>query len=131
MMEDNNVLNETYQKTKNELQSEIAQLEGKLKEQSKVEESLKSELERLKAEITENNDFKIRHKEELSKSEALRKEEVHRSVIMEEIRLIACFINYPIGYFSSVILMIFFVLNVNDVISLKASEQQLLEKRQN
>ena len=62
-MEDNDVLNETYQKTKNEFQSEILKLEGKLKEQSKVEESLRSEIENLKAEIAENNGLKIRQKE--------------------------------------------------------------------
>lgn len=84
-MEDNVVLNETYQKTKNEFQSEILQLEGKLKEQINVEESLRSEIETLKAEVAENSGLKIRHRElevELSKSEAQRKEEVHQSVII-------------------------------------------------
>lgn len=82
IMEDNNVLNETYQKTKNEFQSAILQLEEKLKEQSKVEESLRFEIENLKADIAENNGLKIRQKEleeELSKSEALRKEEVNQN----------------------------------------------------
>ena len=82
IVEDNNVLNETYQKTKNDFQSEILRLEEKLKEQSKVEESLRSEIENLKADIAENNGLKIRHKEledELSKSEALRKDEVHQN----------------------------------------------------
>lgn len=81
IMEDNNVLNETYQKTKNEFQSEILQLEGKLKEQSKLEDALRSEIESLKAEIAENNGLKIRLKEleeELSKSEAQRKDEVYQ-----------------------------------------------------
>lgn len=110
-MEDNNVLNETYQKTKNEFQSEILQLEGKLKEQSKVEESLRSEIESLKAEIAEHNGLKIRHKEleeELTKSEALHKEEVHQSVIIGRNKT-EDFINFPFGQFYSEILLIFCV----------------------
>ncbi|KAJ0087791.1 hypothetical protein Patl1_33228 [Pistacia atlantica] len=50
VMEENNLLNETYQNAKTELQSLISQLEGQLQQQKAIEVTLKSEIESLKSE---------------------------------------------------------------------------------
>ena len=50
-MDEKNLLNETHQNTKKELQSIILQLEGELKEHKENVDALKCESENLKAEI--------------------------------------------------------------------------------
>ncbi|KAL4340639.1 hypothetical protein GQ457_08G015320 [Hibiscus cannabinus] len=63
LMEENNLLNETHQNTKKELQSIILQLEEQLKDQKENEESLKLEIGNLKAEIAERSSLQTRVKE--------------------------------------------------------------------
>lgn len=78
--EEKNLLNETNQNLKKELQSVIFDLEEKLKEQQKNEESLRSEVETLKIEISEKSVLQSRLKEieeQLIKSESRLNEEVH------------------------------------------------------
>jgi len=53
VMEENNLLNETYQNGKKELQSVIIQLEEELMGQKANEDALKSQIESLKAEVAE------------------------------------------------------------------------------
>lgn len=79
-MDENQLLNETYQNAKNELQSVILQLEGQLKDNKSNEVALKSENENLKVEIAEKSLLQTRLKEleeQLVKTEARLKEEVH------------------------------------------------------
>ncbi|KAH7533609.1 hypothetical protein FEM48_Zijuj04G0149900 [Ziziphus jujuba var. spinosa] len=81
VMDENQLLNETYQNAKNELQSVILQLEGQLKENKSNEVALKSENENLKVEIAEKSLLQTRLKEleeQLVKTEARLKEEVER-----------------------------------------------------
>ncbi|CAK9151471.1 unnamed protein product [Ilex paraguariensis] len=79
VMEENNLLNETYKNATKELQTVILQLEGQLKEQKSSEDALKAELEILKAEIGEKSVLQNRLKEleeQLSIAKARVKEEV-------------------------------------------------------
>ena len=55
LMEENNLLNETHQNAKKELQAFIATLEEQVKEHTANETSVKAELESLKAQIEENS----------------------------------------------------------------------------
>lgn len=80
VMDENNLLNDTHQTTKKELQSVIVQLEGQLKESKENVYALKSENENLKAVIEEKTLLQSRLKEleeDLSKAEARLKEEVN------------------------------------------------------
>ena len=80
VMDENNLLNETHQTTKKELQSVIVLLEGQLKESKENVDALKSENENLKAVIEEKTLLQSRLKEleeDLSKAEAQLKEEVN------------------------------------------------------
>lgn len=80
IMDENQLLNETYQNAKNELQSVIMQLEGQLKENKANEDAIKSEIESLKVEIAEKSLLQTRLKEleeQLVKTEARLKEEVN------------------------------------------------------
>ena len=79
VMEENNLLNETYQNAKKELESVILQLEQQLKEQTAKEDALRSNIENLKAEIAEKPVLQTRLKEleeQLVKNENQLKEEV-------------------------------------------------------
>lgn len=78
-MEENNLLTETHQNTKKELQTVILQLEEQLKEQNAREDALRSEIENQKAEIAEKLLLQTRLKEleeQLIKSEDRLKQEV-------------------------------------------------------
>lgn len=78
-MEENNLLTETYQNAKKELQSVILQLEQQLKEQNAKEDGLRCDIENLKAEIAEKPVLQTRLKEleeQLVKNENQLKEEV-------------------------------------------------------
>lgn len=78
-MEENNLLTETYQNAKKELESVILQLEQQLKEQNAKEDALRSDIENLKAEIAEKPVLQTRLKEleeQLLKNENQLKEEV-------------------------------------------------------
>lgn len=79
VMEENNLLTETYQNAKKELESVILQLEQQLKEQNTKEDALRSDIENLKAEIAEKPVLQTRLKEleeQLLKNENQLKEEV-------------------------------------------------------
>lgn len=79
VMEENNLLTETYQNAKKELESVILQLEQQLKEQNAKEDALRSNIENLKAEIAEKPVLQTRLKEleeQLVKNENQLKEEV-------------------------------------------------------
>lgn len=83
-MEENNLLNETYQNAKNELQSIILQLEEQLKENKENIDALRSENENLKGEIAEKSSLQSHLKEleeQLLKTEAQLKEEVNVPLI--------------------------------------------------
>lgn len=78
-MEENNLLSDTYQNAKKELESVIIHLEGQLKDQKANEEALKSEIENLKMEVAEKSALQTRVKEfeeKLAAAEARLKEEV-------------------------------------------------------
>jgi uncharacterized small protein (DUF1192 family) len=78
-MEENNLLTETYQNGKKELQTVILQLEEQLKEQNAKQDALRSEIEKLKAELTEKTVMQTRLtelEEQLVKSEDRLKQEV-------------------------------------------------------
>lgn len=79
MIDEKNLLNETNQDIKKELQSLILDLEEKLKEQQKIEGSLRSEIETLKIEIAEKSVLQRQLQEiegQLTKSESRLNEEV-------------------------------------------------------
>jgi chromosome segregation ATPase len=79
VMEENNLLTESYQNAKKELQSVILQLEQQLKEQIAKEDALRSEIENLKAENADKPVLQTRLKEleeQLVKTEDQLKEEV-------------------------------------------------------
>jgi golgin subfamily A member 4 len=83
--DDKNLLNETNQNLKKELESIILDLEEKLKEHHKNEESLKSEVETLKIEIAEKSALQSRLQEieaQLVKAESRLHEEVTDKVPM-------------------------------------------------
>ncbi|XP_060190875.1 uncharacterized protein LOC132620199 [Lycium barbarum] len=63
LQEENNLLNETHQASKKELQSVIAHLEEQLKEIKSSEDSLKSQLEVFQAEIHQKSELQSRIKE--------------------------------------------------------------------
>ena len=78
-MEENNLLTETYQNGKKELQTVILQLEEQLKEQNAEQDALRSEIEKLKAELTEKTVLQTHLKEleeQLVRSEDRLKQEV-------------------------------------------------------
>lgn len=78
-MEENSLLNETYQTAKNELQAVIIQLEAELKEQKANEDAIKAEVVNLKAEIADKSVLQARLDEldkQLVIAEARLKEEV-------------------------------------------------------
>lgn len=78
-MEENNLLNETYQHEKKELQSVIIQLEEQLKGQEANEDGLNSEIESLKAEVAEKSALQTSLEElekQLMTAEAQLKEQV-------------------------------------------------------
>lgn len=60
LMEESNLLNETHQNTKKELQSVILQLEEQLKEEKENKESLQLEIKNLKAKIAESSVLQTR-----------------------------------------------------------------------
>ncbi|KAF8412706.1 hypothetical protein HHK36_000674 [Tetracentron sinense] len=60
VMEENNMLNRTYQDARKELQTVITQLEGQLNEQKAREDALMAEMENLKAELTEKSVLQTR-----------------------------------------------------------------------
>ncbi|KAK6918034.1 hypothetical protein RJ641_016456 [Dillenia turbinata] len=79
LIEEKNLLNETYQDAKQELQAVILQLEGQLKEHKANEDSLKADMENIKAESAEKTALQTRCKEledQLVKAEARLREEV-------------------------------------------------------
>jgi chromosome segregation ATPase len=79
VMEENNLLTESYQNAKKELQSVILQLEQQLKEQIAKEDAFRSEIENLKAENADKPVLQTRLKEleeQLVKTEDQLKEEV-------------------------------------------------------
>jgi len=79
VIDEKNLLNETNQDIKKELQSLILDLEEKLKEQQKIEGSLRSEIETLKIEIAEKSVLQRQLQEiegQLTKSESRLNEEV-------------------------------------------------------
>ena len=79
VMEENNLLTETYQNAKKELESVILLLEQQLKEQNAKEDALRSDIENLKAEIAEKPVLQTRLKEleeQLLKNENQLEEEV-------------------------------------------------------
>ncbi|KAF4399840.1 uncharacterized protein LOC133030283 [Cannabis sativa] len=81
-MDENNMLNETYQNARKEHQSTILQLEGNLKETKEIIDALKAENEQLKAEIAEKSSLQSRLKEleeHLLKAKTQLKEEVERN----------------------------------------------------
>lgn len=83
-MEENNLLTETHQNAKKELQTVVLQLEGQLKEQKSNEDALKAEIEILKTEIDEKSVLKDRLKElekQLAIAEARVKEEVIKFIV--------------------------------------------------
>lgn len=53
VMKENNMIHETYENTRKELEAVIAQLEEQLNEQKATEHTLKLEAENLKAELSE------------------------------------------------------------------------------
>ena len=78
-MDEKNLLNDTNQDLKKELQSLIFDLEEKLKEQQKIEGSLRSEVETLKIEIAEKSALRSQLQEiegKLTKAESRLNEEV-------------------------------------------------------
>ena len=78
-MEENNLLTETHQNAKVELQTAVIQLEGQLKQQISNENALTNEIENLKAEIEGKsvlNDQIKELEEKLAIAEARAKEEV-------------------------------------------------------
>lgn len=78
-MEENNLLTETYQNAKKELQTVILQLEEQLNEQNAKQDALRSEIEKLKVEVTEKTVLQTRLKEleeQLVQSEDRLKQEV-------------------------------------------------------
>jgi len=79
VIDEKNLLNETNQDIKKELQSLILDLEEKLKEQQKIEGSLRSEIETLKIEIAEKSVLQRQLEEiegQLTKSASRLNEEV-------------------------------------------------------
>lgn len=79
VIDEKDLLNETNQNLKKELQSVISELEEKLKEHQKNEESLKTEVETLKTEIAEKFVLQSQLKEiegKLIKAESRLNEEV-------------------------------------------------------
>ena len=83
VMEENSLLNETYQAAKNELQAVIIQLEGQLKEQKENEDAIKSEVESLKTEVADKSVLQTRLDElqkQLVIAEARLKEEVSNHI---------------------------------------------------
>jgi len=78
-VDEKNLLNDTNQDLKKELQSLIFDLEEKLKEQQKIEGSLRSEVETLKIEIAEKSALRSQLQEiegKLTKAESRLNEEV-------------------------------------------------------
>lgn len=78
-MEENNLLNETFQSSKKDLQAIIVQLEEQLKEQKSNEDALKAKFESLSSEAGQKDELQNRLKEieeQLATAEARLKEEV-------------------------------------------------------
>lgn len=78
-MEENNLLNETFQSSKKDLQAIIVQLEEQLKEQKSNEDALKAKFEALSSEAGQKDELQSRLKEieeQLATAEARFKEEV-------------------------------------------------------
>lgn len=85
MIDEKNLLNETNQDIKKELQSFILDLEEKLKEKQKIEGSLRSEIEILKIEIAEKSVLQRQLGEiegKLTRSESRLSEEVVLTVFI-------------------------------------------------
>lgn len=79
VMEENNLINETYQSSKKDLQAIIVQLEEQLKEQKSNEDALKAKLETFNSEVGQKAELQNRLKEieeQLATAEARLKEEV-------------------------------------------------------
>lgn len=78
-MEENTLLNETFQSSKKDLQAMIVHLEEQLKEQKSNEDTLKAKLEVLNSEVGEKSELQNYLKaieEQLATAEAQFKEEV-------------------------------------------------------
>lgn len=78
-MEENNLLTETHQNAKEELQTAVIQLEGQIKQHISNEHALTTEIENMKAEVKEKSALSDRLKEleeQLAISEAQVKVEV-------------------------------------------------------
>ena len=82
-MEESNLLNETYQHEKKELQSVIIQLEEELKGQKANEDAMKSEIESLKAEVAEKSALQT-SLEELEKQLTTAAVELKEQVFFQE-----------------------------------------------
>jgi len=85
VIDEKNLLNETNQDIKKELQSFILDLEEKLKEKQKIEGSLRSEIEILKIEIAEKSVLQRQLGEiegKLTRSESRLSEEVVLTVFI-------------------------------------------------
>ncbi|KAL5977493.1 hypothetical protein ACLOJK_021840 [Asimina triloba] len=79
VVEENDLLNKTYQSAREELQAVITQMEGQLNEQMAREANLNSEVENLKAELTERSKIQSRItelEEQILLAETRSKEEV-------------------------------------------------------
>lgn len=82
-MEENNLLNETFQNSKKDLQTLIVQLEEQLKEQKSNEDALKAKLEVLNTEVVQKSELQNHLKElqeQLATAEAQLEEEVTRTI---------------------------------------------------
>lgn len=83
VMEENNLLNETFQNSKKDLQTLIVQLEEQLKEQKSNEDALKAKLEVLNTEVVQKSELQNHLKElqeQLATAEAQLEEEVTRTI---------------------------------------------------
>ncbi|KAJ8759706.1 hypothetical protein K2173_009807 [Erythroxylum novogranatense] len=81
---ENNILSETYQNAKKELQSVIVQLKEQLKEQKANEDALKVEIESLKAQIDEKSTLQARLKELQEQMEANSQKELEREAALKK-----------------------------------------------
>lgn len=85
VVEENDLLDKTYQALKEKLQAVNAQMEGQLNEQKAREATLNSEVENLKAELTEKSTIQNRItelEEQLMLAETNLKEEVPPQLTM-------------------------------------------------
>lgn len=82
-MEENTLLNETFQSSKKDLQEMIVHLEEQLKEQKANEDALKAKLEIINSEVGEKSELQNNLKaieEQVAAAEARLKEEVSHTI---------------------------------------------------